>query len=396
MNTTLYKLLIFQTVSRLSSAALRFVLLLYLLRQTDSAALYGTVTALAAVPMLLGVLFGGVLADRCRKQALLAVLDLTAFIAMAVTAALTGTVSTLPLVLPALCILYAVEGFAQPTTQVCLPLLLNGPALARGNAGLQLITILAEMLGTLLGSALFDRLGLHGVLLPGAALFGIAAAGEYTLTIPHLSKQHTASAKRPPMDAALLPMAAPLALLNLAVVPAFTVGVPVLIVQTLALPDSTLAFTQSAMSAGGLLGSMLAAVSAGRLLLRRGAAPLWYVTAFCALLGLSALPQMPAHYACAAVIVSAFGMMAAAAVFQVLLNTALQARVPADRAGRTMSTVTVAACLTQPAGQALFGLAYEKFAAFPFIVPLAAAVLSVFINIAAGYIFYTESDFTKS
>ena len=43
-----------------------------------------------------------------------------------------------------------------------------------------------------------------------------------------------------------------LALLNLAVVPAITVGVPILVVQYLALPDRALAFTQSAMSAGGL------------------------------------------------------------------------------------------------------------------------------------------------
>ena len=396
MNHTFYRLLIFQMTSRFGNAALRFVLLLYLLRQTGSAALYGTVTALAAVPMLLGVLLGGVLADRCRKQTLLAVLDLAAFVGMGAAAILINKVPLLPLVLPALCILYAAEGFSQPTAQACLPLLLGGPALARGNAWLQLAATFAEMSGTFLGSILFDCLGLRGVLLVGMVLFCLAAAGERTLAILYLPKQRTASTKHAKTEYTLLPLAAPLALLNLAVVPAFTVGVPILIVQTLALSDSFLAFTQSAMSAGGLLGSVLAAALAKRLPPRGGVLPLWCLTASCVLLSMAALPQLPVNATYIVITLSALGMMAAAAVFQVLLNTFLQAGVPADCTGRTMGIVTAAACLTQPAGQTAFGFAYEKAAVFPFVVPLAAAVLSALINIAAVAIFKKQRHFTKS
>lgn len=68
MNPTFYKITVCQIITLFGNAALRFALPLYLLRRTDSAALYGSVTALALVPMLLGTLAGGVLADRCRKQ----------------------------------------------------------------------------------------------------------------------------------------------------------------------------------------------------------------------------------------------------------------------------------------------------------------------------------------
>ena len=52
MNTTFYRLLICQIVTLFANAALRFVLPLYLLRKTGSAALYGGITAAALVPML--------------------------------------------------------------------------------------------------------------------------------------------------------------------------------------------------------------------------------------------------------------------------------------------------------------------------------------------------------
>ena len=68
MNPTFYKITVCQIITLFGNAALRFALPLYLLRRIDSAALYGSVTALALVPMLLGTLAGGVLADRCRKQ----------------------------------------------------------------------------------------------------------------------------------------------------------------------------------------------------------------------------------------------------------------------------------------------------------------------------------------
>ena len=135
MNPTFYKITVCQIITLFGNAALRFALPLYLLRRTDSAALYGSVTALALVPMLLGTLAGGVLADRCRKQKIMAMLDTVSAIGMAAAAAAMPGAPVTPLVLAALCLLYAVEGLYQPAVQASLPLLLNGAALARGQCG---------------------------------------------------------------------------------------------------------------------------------------------------------------------------------------------------------------------------------------------------------------------
>lgn len=151
-----------QIVSLFGNAALRFALPLYLLRQTGSAALYGGITALAMLPALAGMLTGGALADRCRKARLMALLDLvTAGISAAAAAGLPH-LPLLPLVLTVLGSLYAMQGLYQPVVRACLPLLLNGTQLLRGNAVIQLVDTVDELLGPLLGAVLLEHLGIRG------------------------------------------------------------------------------------------------------------------------------------------------------------------------------------------------------------------------------------------
>ena len=75
MNFRFYRLIFCQCAAALANAALRFALSLHLLRVTGSAALYGSITALAMLPMLAGAFGGGFLADRFCKHRLLAALD---------------------------------------------------------------------------------------------------------------------------------------------------------------------------------------------------------------------------------------------------------------------------------------------------------------------------------
>lgn len=403
MNTTFYRLLICQIVTLFANAALRFALPLYLLRKTGSAALYGGITAAALVPMLAGTLYGGILADSCRKQTLLAVLNFITALGLLAAAICFRQIPSTAVVLGTLCLLYAAEGLFQPAVQASLPLLLLGPALTQGNAAIQLADTIDELLGPLLGSLLLQAVGLRTLLIFCAVCLAATALFFQTLPIPQPTRQPPAApgqrAAVGPLlrhDPQLFGMVGVLALLNLAVVPAITVGVPILVIQYLALPDRALAFTQSAMSAGGLLGGVLAGALAGRQHGRQKMLTLWCISAVCALLGAAALPGVPSTVSYGAVTFLAFCQMAAAVPFQIDLVSSLQAQVPAAQVGRCMSFVTFAICLTQPAGQALYGLAYDRFAAQPFLVPLLAAAASIAINIAAARFFCNKGNFTKS
>ena len=112
-----------QIISLFGNAILRFALPLYLLKETGSSALFGTVTALALLPMILLSLLGGVLADRVNKRNIMAGLDfLTAFIIL-VFYVLVGRAPVIPLFIVTLMLLYGVSGTYQPAVQASIPAL---------------------------------------------------------------------------------------------------------------------------------------------------------------------------------------------------------------------------------------------------------------------------------
>jgi MFS family permease len=64
-----------QIVSIFGNQILRFAIPLYLLNQTGSAALFGTIMAVSFIPMLLLFPIGGIIADRVNKRNVMVMLD---------------------------------------------------------------------------------------------------------------------------------------------------------------------------------------------------------------------------------------------------------------------------------------------------------------------------------
>lgn len=378
-----------QIVSLFGNAALRFALPLYLLRQTGSAALYGGITALAMLPALAGMLTGGALADRCRKARLMALLDLvTAGIAAAAAAGLPH-LPLLPLVLTVLGSLYAIQGLYQPVVRACLPLLLNGTQLLRGNAVIQLVDTVDELLGPLLGAVLLEYLGIRVLLVLCGGCFALSAGMELCLRIPQDVPSDTRlsvrslwadlreSAQFLTGQAAVLRLAAAMAAVNLLEVPALTVGVPVLVVQTLQKSDASLGLVQAVLSAGGILGGVLAGTVFVRHPIRSGTPLLLALSGVCAALGLALRVSSVLQFGSILVLGAVF--MAVAALFNVWFFAQLQVLVPQAQLGKTTACCTVLACLTQPIGQAAYGIAFQHWAAHPADVLLAAGVLSALV-----------------
>ena len=366
-----------QIISLFGNAALRFVLPLILLRQTGSAAVYGAATALALLPALAGTLAGGVLADRCRKARLMVVLDLAAA-GLALGAA--ASADDLPTVLwapAALCALYALQGLYQPVVRASLPLLLAGDRLVQGNAVIQLVDTLDELLGPLL-------------VLCGAC-FAASALLEWQIRIPG-DRPQPRTQRKPDFAAdlresltylyhsrpELLRLAGIMALVNLVEIPAVVVGIPVVIVQYLGQSDAVLGAVQAVLSVGGLAGGALAGRSRHPLSDRQALGLLMGIAGLCAAMG-AALWVPP--LACGGVALCGFGVMAAAMRFNVWFFARLQAVLPQAQLGRVTGCTMALASLTQPVGQAVYGVLFDVFSACPAGVLLGAgAVSAVFLT----------------
>lgn len=366
-----------QIISLFGNAALRFVLPLILLRQTGSAAVYGAATALALLPALAGTLAGGVLADRCRKARLMVVLDLAAA-GLALGAA--ASADDLPVVLwapAALCALYALQGLYQPVVRASLPLLLAGDRLVQGNAVIQLVDTLDELLGPLL-------------VLCGAC-FAASALLEWQIRIPG-DRPQPRTQRKPDFAAdlresltylyhsrpELLRLAGIMALVNLVEIPAVVVGIPVVIVQYLGQSDVVLGAVQAVLSVGGLAGGALAGRSRHPLSDRQALGLLLGIAGLCAAMGVVLwVPPL----ACGGVALCGFGVMAAAMRFNVWFFARLQTVLPQAQLGRVTGCTMALASLTQPVGQAVYGVLFDVFSACPAGVLLGAgAVSAVFLT----------------
>jgi hypothetical protein len=245
-----------------------------------------------------------------------------------------------------------------------------------------------ELLGPLLGAVLLEHLGIRGLLVLCGCCFALSAGMELCLCIPQdvpsdtrlsvrsLCTDLRESAQFLTGQAAVLRLAAAMAAVNLLEVPALTVGVPVLVVQTLQKSDASLGLVQAVLSAGGILGGVLAGTVFVRHPIRSGTPLLLALSGVCAALGL-ALRVPTLQFGSILVLGAVF--MAVAALFNVWFFAQLQMLVPQAQLGKTTACCTVLACLTQPIGQAAYGIAFQHWAAHPADVLLAAGVLSALV-----------------
>ena len=390
-NTPLFRrdftlVVIGQVISLFGNAILRFALPLYLLRQTDSAALFGLVGAAALVPSILCLPIGGVVADRVNKRNIMVALDFsTAGLILAFTLLL-GRASLVPLMVGCLMLLYGIAGAYQPSVQASIPLLVEEGQLTRANAVVNMVGTLSGLLGPVIGGVLFGAFGIRPILWVGMGCFFLSAVMELFIRIPHQPRPAAGGVlstvgrdlgeswrfirrERP----IFLSVMVVLALFNMVLSSALNVGIPVAVVQVLGMSDSRLGFTQGAMGLGGLFGGMLVACLGDRLRLRRGGAVLLAAGLTAAGMGLALLPGVPPWASWWVLTAMSFILMVLATTLSVLLLTAAQRQAPPELLGKVMAFTSAVATCAAPLGQAVYGVLFEGCPAWAVMMGAAAA-----------------------
>lgn len=379
-----------QVISLFGNAVLRFALPLYLLRETQSPALFGLVNACSFLPMVLLSLVGGVLADRVNKQRIMVVLD---FFTAALVTALTLLLSLAPLVgllIAFLMLLYAISGAYQPSVQASIPALLAPERLMWGNAIVNQVSTLSGLLGPVLGGLMFGAWGIRPLLMTSAACFLLSAVMELFIRIPFIRRPRDRGAlatawsdlaesmrfvRRDKPD--MLAVVAFLSAFNLVLSASMVVGIPVLVVNELGLSDALLGFTQGAMGLGGLVGGVLAAVAGQRMAL--WSSPLLLLT--CALtavfMGLPLLMGLPVMACYGIITAMGFIAMGAATLFTVKLMTLVQQQTPSYLVGKVMAALAAISGCAHPLGQALYGLLLNACPAWAVMVGAGVVALPV-------------------
>ena len=375
-----------QIVSLFGNAILRFALPLYLLRQTESPALFGAVGAAAFIPAVLCAPIGGVVADRVNKRNIMVVLDFSTAGLILLFTLLLDRAPLVPLMVASLMLLYGIAGAYQPSVQASIPLLARPEQLTSANAVINMVQTLSALLGPVIGGVLFGAFGLRPILWVGMACFFLSAVMELFIRIPHSPRAAAGGVlstvrrdlgeswrfirrERPVFLSVMLV----LALFNLVLSAALVVGIPVAVVQTLGMSDSRLGLTQGAMGLGGLFGGVLAALLGPRLRLRRGGAVLLAASLTAAGMGAALLPGVPPSLGWWGVTAMSFAIMVLSTLLVVVLSAAVQGQTPPELLGKVMAFIMAVSNCAAPLGQAVYGALYEACPAWAVLLGAAGA-----------------------
>jgi MFS family permease len=388
-----------QIISLFGNAIIRFALPLYLLQVTGSAALFGTISAIALVPAVLMCPIGGILADRVNKRNIMVVLD---FITAGLAAFCFATISRFDVVVVimiTMLILYGIQAAYQPSVTASIPLLVPEKDIMTGNAIINMVNSISGMLGPAIGGVIFAFAGVRPILFMAIFCFAASAIMEIFIKIPYQKSETNGNMitiamsdmkqgirfmikDKPEVIKACLILAG----INLGLSACIIIGTPVIVTEKLgfsaALGTRMYGYMGIADGAGGILGGILAGVFAKKAKIRT--LPLLVfgcgVTLVPIILALTfPIDGMAAYWI---IFVSVFIMMVEAMFASIQMISYLQILTPQNIMGKVISCATCICMCATPIGQVIYGAAFEYCSHSAYVI-LAAFVFNTIVAIAS-------------
>lgn len=393
-----------QIISLFGNAAIRFALPLYLLNQTGSSALYGTVTACAFIPAILLSPVGGVVADRVNKRNIMVTLDFFTAGVITVFLLLMGMADLVLLTTVVLMLLYGISGAYQPSVQASIPVLVTPKHSMAANSVVNTISSFASLMGPVLGGILYSTYGLKPVLRVCTACFVLSAVMEIFIKILFTAPQSGGGIwqmvkgdfaeslrfirkEKPVIGKALLVVCG----INLFLSSMLMVGLPYMVTEVLyldgALANKLYGFAEGALAAGGLAGGISAGVFAKKLSIQKAGNLIIAsaVSVFPAGLALLVFSSGMLNYII--LTVCCFCIMLFSTVFAVQMLSFFQTETPQNLVGKVIAVILAVSMCAQPLGNVVYGILFEICRGYEFAVILFAGAISLVIAVRTKGIF---------
>lgn len=387
-----------QIISLFGNAVLRFVLPLYLLSETGSAALFGIVSACAFFPMIVLAPVGGIFADRVNKRNIMVILDFSTAILVLFILCLLGKMDVVALVFSALFILYGIQGAYQPAVQASIPALLSNEHIMQGNAVINLVSSFSGLIGPVIGGTLYSFFGIRPILYISLLCFLLSAFMEIFIRIPFEKKEGQgnifsiglADLKESFIymnheQPVIMQFSLAVAAINMILSALMIIGLPVIVTQLLAFDSETAnrlyGYAEGVMAVGSLCGGMGAGVFASTMKAKSGYLLLLFDALTLIPIGFALMLPVPAMVAYVIIMISCFFMMFLATLFSIQIMSYLQMIVPKHLIGKVISCAMCIGMCATPIGQAIYGALFEvlkeKVFALFFIVTVIVVLLAL-------------------
>lgn len=401
-------LIIGQIISLFGNQILRFALPLYLLNQTGSSALFGTISAVSFIPMILLFPIGGAIADRFNKRNIMVILDFSTSVLIILFSILMHSFSIVVLIAIMLILLFAIQGAYQPAVKASIPLLVSREHLMRANSVVDVVNSLSAMLGPVIGGLLLAVFSLTPILYISAVCFFASAVMEIFIYIPFERREIQGDIIKVGFhdiagsfrfifkkETIVWKMSIVYGLFTMLLTSLFVIALPVLLTQRLGFSMDTAnrlyGYAQGAIAVGSIIGGILVGVLSKKL--KPTYMPYMMVAAaLCTLL--SGIVLQAVNSSMAIYIVLALGcsiLMIISSTLQIQMMSYIQMMTPVEMIGKVTSAVICVCMCSVPIGQLLFGIAFEHIENSVYILFYLAAVIVIVISILTRSLYSSVS-----
>ena len=389
-------LILGQLTSLFGNFILRLALSMYVLEVTGSAAIFAGILSVAAIPTIVLSPLGGILADRANRRNIMVVLDgLTGMSVLCATVLLSES-NALIVISVLLVILSVLGAFETPTVQACIPTMLQGDNIMKGNAVVNQVASLSYLVAPMLGGVLYAVFGLKLVMYASVVCFFITALFEcfiklkyqrpqnkvgilsvvkqdFLSSMRYISKEQTNIAK----------MLLLTAFSRFFVMGTTIVGLPFIVRTVLGLNAQYYGAAESALAIATILGSVAAGLLAEKLKIHRLAILLASIGVFIIPAGIVFLCPVDSVIKYVITLVSFCGMQIAISIFSIFAVSLIQQRTPNHLIGKVMAyTSTVTLCV-QPIGQIVYGFLFDRFSNMIYLCLIPTGTIVCVVGVSA-------------
>lgn len=402
-------LILGQIASLFGNFTLKFALSMYVLELTGSASIFAGMLAAAMLPTILLSPFGGMLADRANRRNIMVALDVLSGLAVLAASLLLPSGHDIWIIGGLLVLLSVLSAFESPTVQACVPQMLSGDNLLKGNAMVNQVAAVASLITPFLGSVLYAAYGIMPVLYGTVGCFFLTAVFECFIRLEYTKNTQPMNVfaivkedfsvsmrflfKEQPGILKLLLLAAAVSLF---VAGTAVVGFPFLVRTVLNLSATHYGAAESAMGMAAVLGSVCVALLAKKMRLR-------YLSRLFVALGVCLIPAglvfalpMSAMGRYAVLIVMFCLCQLSCSIFSTYAISIIQQRTPERLMGKVMAYVFTLSMCAQPLGQLIYGVLFDRFAHSVYWVLIPSGILVCILGLASrGFFMRLEQPLTK-
>lgn len=367
-------LILGQVSSLIGNYTLKFALSMYVLEQTGSASIFAGLLALAMLPTILLSPFGGILADRANRRNIMVALDSISGLCVLIASLVMPLGSDIFVIGALLVVLSVLGAFESPTVQACVPQMLSGDNIIKGNAVVNQVASIATLVTPFLGSIFYTAFGIQPVFYTTVICFFVTALLECFIQLNYKKPEHSMGIgaivkedfsismrflrREQPGILKLLLLAA---LVSLFVAGTAVVGFPYLVRTVLGLSAEHYGAAESAMGVASVVGSLCVAIFAKKLKMH-------YLSIVFVAFGICLIPcgiaflfPMTSFTRYLILLIMFCACQLGCSFFSTYAISIIQERTPEHLMGKIMSYVFTLAMFAQPIGQIVYGTLFDRF-----------------------------------